>query len=337
MSTNRKNRERPVLRNMVKSQNVPRRNIISVETKLDSASLKKIVDDINDAIEQVNRLVADRNIPYVRIEESRDYFALDKARVLLRSETSDSRVLTKIETEFKESEGNTFLVELYVNDNGYIEIGCAEDADVGATELSNLVLCDREYLSCVLIDIFLDSALFNSYSFLSDLSSKEKRAINQIKVDFLKSVYDDFTSLNSPFYTFNNKRYKYLSMAFFARESEDKIDLSALIDLWERFVRERFDAPQHKEPPIDKQLLSLVDLEQYSNDILNSCHQLSKGAYWLLRIHRAPVNEHIEKWLEAVFGKAEIGSEKIIEFKEFDSVYDLVRDQNITAFKIVVQ
>lgn len=214
MSTNRKNRDRPVLRNMVKSQTIPRRSIISIEARIDTNALRGIVDDVNDAIGHINRLVAARNVPYIRIGESKECVDLDKARVLLRSEMSDKRILRDIEDEFNQNSGNTFLVELYLNDNGYIEIGCSEDTDLETLSLSNLILCDREYLSCVLIDIFLDSALFNSYSFLYNLSTFEKRSINPVKVEFLKSVFSDFTMYQSPFYLFNNKRYKYLSMAF---------------------------------------------------------------------------------------------------------------------------
>lgn len=338
MSTNRKNRDKPVLRNMVESRKIPRRSILTYETKLDNVALKDVVDTINDVLQQINCLVADRNVPYIRIEESRDVFNLDKTRVLLRSETSDVRMLSQIRDEFQSSEGSTFLVELYINDNGYIEIGCADDANLETAGLSNFVLVDREFLSCALIDIFLDSAMFNSYSFLRDgLSSGDKRAFNQVKISFLKKTYRDFTKLDAPFYTFNSKTYRYLSMAFFMRETENNIDLARFIELWGKFIQKTYPNSIHIEPSVEEQLNSLVDRKQYSNDIITECKQLSKGSYWLLRIHRVPVNEHIEKWLIAIFGRVDIGTEKIIKFEEFDSVYELVREQHITAFKIIVQ
>ena len=138
---------------MVKSQSLPRRNIISIEVKLGDSVLREIVDDVNDAIGQVNSSVADRNIPYIRIEETKEYRDLDKARVLLRSETTDSRVLSEIENEFDESAGNTFLVELYINDNGYIEIGCADDDNLQTMSLSNLVRNPGD-----LVDVVSDAA-----------------------------------------------------------------------------------------------------------------------------------------------------------------------------------
>lgn len=338
MSTNRKNRSKPVLRNIVQNQKIPRRSILTYQTKLDKEALRNIVDTINEAIQQINCLVPTRNIPYIRIEESHDPFNLDRTRVFLRSETADTQILSEIKEEFQTSEGSTFLVELYLNDNGYIEIGCAEDTNLETANLSNFVLVDRDFLSCALIDIFLDSAMFNSYSFLRNgLSLKEKRAFNQVKVSFLSDHFKDFTSLHSAFYTFNNKTYRYLSMAFFVRKSENSIDLTEFINLWDEFIQKVYPDLGHKEPSVDEQLASLVDLNQYSNSIINKCKQLPLGSYWLLRIHRTPVNEHIRNWLTALFGQAEIGTEKIIEFDKFDLVYELVRGQNITAFKIIVQ
>lgn len=338
MSTNRKNRDKPVLRNMVQSSRISKRNILTNQVRLDGKELRDIVDTINDTIQQLNRLISTRNIPYVRIQQSTETGNLDKTRVLLRSETSDSYDIDAIKTEFQESEGNTYLVELYLNDNGYIEIGCAADVPIATAELSNFLLVDYQYLSCALVDIFLDSAMFNSYSFLSkDLNIKDKREFNQTKVDFLRHTYNDFTSFAAPFYVFKNKRYSYLSMAFFFRKSESEIDLKGFITLWEEFINQTYPAATHIEPPVDDQLLSLVDLSQYSKDIISQCHQLSAGCYWLLRIHRVPTNEHIQKWLLSIFGQSEVGTEKIIEFSRFDTVYELVRAQHITAFKFIVQ
>ena len=336
MSTNRKNRDKPVLRNMIQVKDIARRNILTNEVKLDTEMLRELVDDINELIGTINRKVSGRNIPYIGIEETRDHHNLDKTRVLLRSEASDNQELSAIESEFRINEGNTFLVELYINDNGYIEIGCVENSNVDTVPFSNLVLCDREYLSSVLIDIFTDSAMFRSYSFLNELSVDKRRNFNQLKVSYLKSVFSDFTKLSS-FYCFNNKNYKYLSMAFFVRKTENDIDLDALIELWDKFVQQEYPELVHVEPGIDIQLTSFVDIGQISNETISRCHQLPKGTYWILRVHRVPSNEHYRKWIIAVFGRADIGTVKIIKFDELDQYYELVRAQQITAFKIVIQ
>lgn len=337
MSTNRKNRDKPVLRNMVRAQNVAQRSVLNIEAKLDNSVLREIVDNINETIQKMNRLVSERNIPYIRIDQTEEYFNLDKTRILLRSELSDSQLLSRIEDEFKESDGNTFLVELYLNSNGYVEIGCADGVDLGGGGFSNFILVDYDYLSCALIDVFLDSALFNSYSYLNEMTNEDKRHFNQLKVAYLKNTFVDFTSFNSPFYTFNNKNYSYLSMAFFARESENCINLTYLIDLWNSFVKNTYPNASHIEQPVEKQLTALVDINQYSKEVIDCCKKIEPGCYWLLRIHRVPVNAQIRNWLVSIFGQAEIGSEKIIPFSQFEAVYELVRGQHITAFKFIVQ
>ncbi len=341
MSTNRKNnrdkRDKAVLRNWVKPQSIAQRTLLNVEDQLlDNSTLNEIVDGINEAIQEINRSVRERNIPYVRLNQSKETFNLDKTRVLLRSERSDNRILEDIEDAIEASAENTFLVEFYLNDNGYVEIGYADGTNLEPMNLSNFILVDRESLPCALADIFLDSAMFNSYSFLCKLQPEQKRELNRSKVDFLKLKYHDFTKLDSPFYVFNSDDYKYLSMAFFARKSENSIDLEQLVEMWNEFTYFAFPNSIHVEPPVRDQLEALVDLEQYTQKTRTACANLETGTYWLLRIHRAPVNEQVKAWLEAVFGKAEIGEEKIITFDAFASVLPLVKEQHITAFKLVV-
>lgn len=109
-----------------------------------------------------------------------------------------------------------------------------------------------------------------------------------------------------------------------------------MITLWDRFVDIYYPNSKHEEPPVVEQLKSLVDYEQYSKETISHIQGLSTGTYWLLRVHRDPVNEHIRKWLESVFGQSRIGAEKIISFEDFDSIDELVRNQHITAFKIIM-
>ena len=335
MSTNRKNRDKPVLRNLVQNRNIQRRSILSLEVKLDTDRLKEINDHINELIGTINRIVSTRNIPYISIGETTDRNNLDRTRVLLRSEASDRKAILDVEREFKVNEGNTFLVELYINDNGYIEIGCVENSNVQETPFSNLVLCDQQFLECALTDVFIDSAMFRSYSFLNQFDVDQCRKFNQIKVSFLKSIYEDFTKVET-FYKFNNKRYKYLSFAFFARKSEDEIDLKLLVDLWDRFVSKTYSNETHVEPDVETQISAFVDTENFKNRIIEECQKKAKGAYWILRGSRKP-NEKYVAWLTALFGRAKLGRVQIIEFEQLDQYKELLEMHQITAFKIIKQ
>jgi len=336
MSTNRKNRNKPVLRNLIKSQNIAQRKLLTLETKLDSSVLKEIVDEINEVIQDLNCSIAERNIPYIRIEQSFENYNIDKTRVFLRTEVTDTQALQDIERAFNDSSENTFFVELYLNHNGYVEIGYSDEASLTVADVSNGILIDYDYLICALTDIFVDSAMFNSYSFLKSMSNEEKREFNKIKVDFLKAEYLDFTEVQSQFYIYNNKYYKYLSMAFFARQSKDELDLDLIIRLWNQLICSKYRDKIHVEPPVANQICSLQDHEQYSDKIKEECMKLPKGTYWLLRIHRKP-NPKVIPQLIAVFGVAVLGTEKIIPFESFPLVEHLVKEQHITAFKIIVQ
>lgn len=338
MSTNRKNQQvKAVLRSWVRNQFIQQRSVLDIEERLlDSSDISRIVDEINAEIQEINRSLEGRNVPYITIEKSRNLYDFDKTRVLLRSERSDISNKDDIKIAIETSRENTFLVEFYLNDNGYVEVGYEEETKLVPVNANNFILIDCEDVACALADVFLDSAMFNSYSFLRKLPPNRKRNINRYKVDFLKRRYGKFTEYDSPFYIFNSDDYEYLSMAFFTRRSKKNTNLQELIDIWEEFVHDCFPMERHEEPPVLEQLNSLVDLEQYSNKIKKQCCELEKGTYWVLRIHKAPVNEDVEKWLAAVFGKAEIGEEKIVSFRDFASVFELVKHQHIAAFKIVI-
>lgn len=227
-------------------------------------------------------------------------------------------------------------MEFFLNDNGYAEIGFCDGYDISSAELSNFLLVDSAYLFCALSDIFLDSAIFNSYSFLQKLSSEQKRDFNIIKVEFLQKKYGDFSKFNSPFYEFLNTTYDYLSLAFFTRESEKIIDVDKFIALWDELIATYYNNETHKEPSIEAQLANLDNLDQYSISIKEKCLQLAPGTHWLLRIHKEPPKNRRE-WLTQIFGSYNLGSEALLPSDRFESIYSLVQEQVITAYKLIKQ
>lgn len=338
MSTNRKNRYEAVISNRAK--NPCRRDLFDLDNKFNDKNLRMCVDELNEIIQRINRIVASRNIPYFRVDRSYNYNNVDKARVVIRSESSDEEKLLRIENEFKISLDNTFLVDVFIHNNGYIEIGCPLEARDLSRGFSGFLLIDRDFLSCALIDIFLDIAMFNSYSYLKELSVKNKREFNIKKIEFLESLYGGFTNYTAGFYKFNANAsdYQYLSMAFFTRENEHQINYGKLIGLWNDFVKQEFEGYTHKEPPICQQLVHLVDYEQYTLKTLSECERLETGAWWLLRVIKSPIgtDDLVQKHLQVAMGNVSIGTEKIIRFDDLESIYDLVQEKYISAFKIIV-
>ena len=338
MSTNRKNDDNAVISNRIVPKAHERRNMINIGSNLNTQTLKIIVDKINETIEQINMIVDKRNVPYWRIDlQDTSATGVDKTRVVLRSESSDRRAIDDIKLEYEESQENTFLVELFVNNNGYVEIGCPREIDNGDEQFSGFVLIDFECLQCALIDIFLDSAMFNSYSFLKLMKPSEKKSFNTTKVKFLKKRYNSFINTVSNVYKFNKDQYDYLSMAFFARKSTEAIDILSFIELWDDLIANDFPNEIHKEPSVEEQFLYLTDIEQYTSRVLNECKTKPQGAWWLLRINRTPTDPREKRWLQAAMGGTAIGTERIIPLGDLAKILELVQKRYITAFKFIIQ
>lgn len=244
MSTNRKNRTGPaMLRNLVRGDAVTKRNLLVLSAQFNQAELSTICDELNSCIQQLNCEIAERSFPYFSIHQTTDPQNISKTRVVLRTE-EDYQAIKNVCEALEDDDENTHLVEVFLNSCGYLEIGYTDVAGMHAGELDGCVLADFEYLPCVLIDIFLDSTMFSSYSFLKKLSPTEKRQFNQTKVEFIINKFGPLTSARKRhdlFYTFLNSKYSYLSLAFFARKSEEEVDLAYLAALWDELVNSYFE------------------------------------------------------------------------------------------------
>lgn len=339
MSTNRKNRSDPstVLRNQLVSGKIPKRYMLNLRYSIDTSTLKKINDSINNVIQQLNLHIESRNIPYLRLEVSSNKNDVDKTRVVLRTEQTPSKMLSSIEISQCESEDNTYLVELYLNDNGYIEIGCAPNYNMEKERFDGRILVDQEFIACIFVDIFVDSSLFNSYSFLKHLSVQEKRDFNKKKIAYLKKNFGSFEALNHPFYKFNHDNYKYLSMAFFARKNESEIDYDKLIFLWDNLVSEYYPNEKHREPPIDDQLAMHFDHKQLPSYVSTSLASAPLGTYWVIRIIQEIRSEPKISRIVSIFGNCSVGTVKIINFSDIKTCIDLVEEKYLSAIKVIHQ
>lgn len=339
MSTNRKNRmDKVVIRNQISSRKIPIRDLLTCTWKYREPRLSEIVDEINAALQLLNRRIPTRNVPYIRISEKKELRTVDRARVLFRSELSSLDDLMQVANARDDIDSrNTYLVELYLNSNGYIEIfsGTATISESREPDFDGIVLIDSEYVDCVLIDIFLDSQMFNSYSFLKSLSDSEKREFNKKKVAFLQNKFGKFSEMKEAFYQFQNDQYKYLSLAFFARKDENEIDLDLLIELWNELVAKYYPHGKHSEPSPAEQVQALVNIKQYDNRLYERLAELKPGGYWLMRVNKKCPPEKVD-WVQSIIGSAELGAYRIIPFDSLDAIYPLVEDLILTAFKIVV-
>lgn len=341
MSTNRKNRTGPaILRNQVRGDAITGRALLDLSANINSKELSATCEELNSYIQQLNCMIAERFIPYFSIVSTTEPYNLGKTRVVLRTEMEYQVKRDAVEA-LRENSENTHLVEIFLCNNGYLEIGYIDESETNEEKLDGCILADFEYLPCVLIDIFLDSAIFSSYSFLKELPAAEKRAFNRKKVEFILRKFGPLLSTqetNDWFYTFQNDDYSYLSLSFFARKSEMEVDLEYLSSLWAELVKKYYPINKHKAPPVQKQIECFCDYGQLSPAVTDEICNLTPYTYWLIRICRdCSKNEKTEKQLDAVFGSHEIGKTKVKPFEDFPLFEQLLQDRWITAFKVVVQ
>ena len=99
-----------------------------------------------------------------------------------------------------------------------------------------MYLNSKEYIS-VFTDIFLDSAMFNSYSFLKEMNDDEKHKFGQKKLEFYRN-----RGL-SCFYRFDTEdedKLFYYSLAFSCRKNTTEFDYEKYINLWNDFIKEYY-------------------------------------------------------------------------------------------------
>ena len=137
--------------------------------------LKEITEIINQFIQTLNYEIP-RNIPYISLSASKDFH--DAARIVIRDNPDiyDDGVFIQIEDQsFLDI---THLIDLFIVDGGFY-------LDEPVNPKFNVeVILNSKYTRMIIIDIFLDIAFFNSYSFLKNASLKEKQEFSKKKYEF---------------------------------------------------------------------------------------------------------------------------------------------------------
>lgn len=195
------------------------------------------------------------------------------------------------------------------------------------------MVIDEEFLIPAATDLFLDLAMFNSYSFLHDMSVDEKRV-------FSKQKFEYFKNNNLPcYYTYDNSdTLLYYSLAFSARKTSKKIDIPMYIALWEDFLRTYYPGKVHKESSLESQLKQHIDFGQLPcQKIFDEMDSLPNGSYLLIRLNRRPRSTKRATELNAVLGGSTLTSKnwKIIPLSEYPTIKKYTQALYISAFKLI--
>ena len=189
-------------------------------------------------------------------------------------------------------------------------------------------------------DIFLDVAMFNSYSFLRQMLLPDKKNFSKLKAEYYQQK-----GLESIFINEDEEDLDYYSFAFSCHYEDENenicFDFDKYIEIWDDFINEYFSENIHQEPPVSKQIAMRVD-NHIPNDYYKNFEKLNPGVYFILRVNKEPSSEN-RATVDNIIGKnnSTIGDLRIVGLSEalnyFKYSKELFRELNIAAFKIVVQ
>lgn len=329
MSTNYKNLKRKeFLKNF--TTKIKRRYVILETGKQLSPDFQETINSINTKVNQIiqvlNLKIEDRQIPYITLIAQFSSELSERSRIVIRNQATSNEFEEIIKDQADElGESISHCVEFLIA-SGYKEI------IISPIDYDAEIVVAQKFVECAIIDILLDIAMFNSYSFLKKESKKEKH-------DFSYKKYDFFKSLNLKcFYECKTRKALYYSFAFSARVNEDDFDVDKYIEIWNCFIKKHFGELQHIEKNISEQLKQHVDYEELPANLYKRFSNKLPGAYLVLRTNKDR-SEDLHPFLFSLFGidKYEKGKIKIIPINEFEKYEPLLKNLDVSAFKIVKQ
>lgn len=326
MSTNSKNRLSPAfLKNFTTM--IERRTILVDKNTDISPEFERRISAINTKvnliIQNLNIRITDRQIPYITLSIKYGDTIEHRTRVYVHDyatkEDSEANVKNQLEVNDEISHILDFLIAPGYKYIRVSPIAC--DAEL---------VIDNSLVECAVVDILLDIAMFNSYSFLKKQTDADRKIFSQQKFDFYMQQ-----SLGS-FYERNNDKIQYYSFAFSSRYSIDNIDLDHYIGIWTNFISAYYSQSRHVNLTITDQLKYHVDIEELPKTLSKRFSKLECGAYLVLRTNKDRT-EDLHNTLFALFGikKYNKGKIKIVPISSYSTHFELFKNLDVSAFKIV--
>jgi len=301
-------------RNIIVEKGTP----INTQTQ---AKIKKANNKANLLIQRLNILIETRQLPYVLLKIVCNSYPDAKTRIMLHNaQTTDS-----FEKRFKESVSEVddhteishivdILVALGCNDltNSYLK------SDLG-------MVMDPDLTIEPIIDILIDISMFNSYSFLKNMSTNEKRLFNKVKVEYIMN------KLTISYYSLSTPNPAYLSFAFAARNQEGQFDINKYMKIWDDFITWAYPESVHIEKTINQQLKQHVDYGNLPKNIEKQFSDKADGCYLLLRKNKVR-SKKLEEDIRRLFKKKKA---IIIPMYEFERYERFFKNLDVSVFKIV--
>lgn len=328
MSNNRKNRVRKSPMKNFTRDTIYRNIVVESCNNGDICQhISNTMDDVNRVIQELTLNITGRQIPFITVVPVNYDFIQkpDDTRIVLRD---NENTFVANQHKVEEKDNISHLVEFQL---------CAEYNQITFSNsiFDAKIVIDKKYLSAATTDLFLDLAMFNSYSFLRKMSIEEKK-------EFSKQKFDYFKEKNLKcFYTYDKgDELLYYSLAFSARKTINTIDIPTYIALWDDFIRTYYPNEHHMENSLEFQLKRHVDYGQLPvKKILEKCECIPKGTYLFIRVNKKPRNPKNILPMEAIFGSGSLtlGSWKIIRIDQYEKIKKLTQPLYISVFKLIKQ
>lgn len=304
-------------------------------------SISKIQNTLNLTIQNLN-LKVDRNIPYMTVNCFN--YITNGTRIVVRDkvEFNDENILLTVDSMMDHFTNISHNVDCFqAAGKALIE----RTSDYNNTKHFDVtILFDKMIRELTIIDILLDIAYFNSYSFLRDMSLSEKRAFSRQKSEFFKSeglptVFDETRSDDLDYYSiaFSCHKPNISDMEHY----EYEIDIDKYISIWDRFIKKYYGDKTHKEISVQKQIMHRRN-NHLPNNYYLEFNDLQPGVYYILRTEEKNIPPKYLRRVMSLFGikktsDMSVGYLKRIESKDFDQYTELYDFAGVSVFKIVVQ
>lgn len=290
--------------------------------------MSEISSDVNYYIQQLNIMTSDRNIPYIQ--------ASVKKLTDVKDVSDQTRLIIDNENECSNDDENTAAIQSRRKNISHIVdcyiVPCQNKYTDGLYGCDGRFIVDDSCFDKGVKALLLDICVYHSYSFLDSITiPKEKEEFNRRKLEFCKKLKQPCS--------FNiDGKYKYISLAFFAMDSNGVLNVKLYKKLWDDFIRKYYNDCIHKEEPIIVQLQRHVDLKQLPDKLDNTLIQRPSGAYLILRTNKDRT-ESIHPTLFAAFGIKKScyrqGIIRIVPLSHFNQYRKLLQNLDVSAFKIV--
>lgn len=327
MSTNYKNIHRPeYFKNYTKK--IKHREILVESSKAlrgdIQETVKRINSNVNQIIQELNLKIYDRQVPYITLDVKYRPEIGQKSRIVLIERDTEEAFEKNIERATSAIGHDISHFIQILAPAAYKEIiisplGC--DAEI---------IIPGDYIECAITDVLLDIVMFNSYSFLKNMTISKKHDFCQEKLDF-------FNETGWPcFYEYKGGKPMYYSFAFTARTDKDTFDVERYIDLWNTFINARYADCVHEEKTIAQQLKQHVDYHELPKNLSARFSKRPAGAYLILRTTK-DVTDDLHPSICSVFGisKYSKGYIRIIPMGQFKEFEFLCVNLDVSIFKIV--